>query len=178
MSNFMEVMMNPVRQRITQYLLLHPESTPGDMLKAMPDIPTASLYRHVRVLLEAGLIEVVQEEKVRGAVRRSYRLVQQPKGMEETDLPKIFRSGMLSLLSTFERYFARPDHDARRDGLGISVSTLMLTDAELIEYLTQINALTMELVSNSAAPGRKPRSICLISAPAEGAGRTPTEHRI
>ena len=41
-----EVFMNPVRQRIIQYLLVHEKGTVKEMKKVLSDIPNASLYRH------------------------------------------------------------------------------------------------------------------------------------
>ena len=40
-----EIVMNPVRQRIFQYLLLHETGTVKEIRKALPDVPGASLYR-------------------------------------------------------------------------------------------------------------------------------------
>ena len=43
-----EVVMNPVRQRIFQYLLIHEKGTVKEIKKELQDIPSASLYRHVK----------------------------------------------------------------------------------------------------------------------------------
>ena len=40
----------------------------------LPDIPQATLYRHIAVLADAEVLEVADERRVRGAVERSYRL--------------------------------------------------------------------------------------------------------
>lgn len=40
-----EIVMNPVRQRIFQYFLLHETGTVKEIRKALPDVPSASLYR-------------------------------------------------------------------------------------------------------------------------------------
>ena len=40
-----EIVMNPVRQRIFQYLLLHETGTVKEIRKALPDVPGASLAR-------------------------------------------------------------------------------------------------------------------------------------
>ena len=45
-----EIVMNPVRQRIFQYLLLHETGTVKEIRKALPDVPGASLYRHMKLL--------------------------------------------------------------------------------------------------------------------------------
>ena len=47
-----EIVMNPVRQRIFQYFLLHETGTVKKIRKALPDIPSASLYRHIKVLAD------------------------------------------------------------------------------------------------------------------------------
>ena len=41
-----EIVMNPVRQRIFQYFLLHETGTVKEIRKVLPDIPSASLYRY------------------------------------------------------------------------------------------------------------------------------------
>ena len=50
-----EVVMNPVRQRIFQYFLLHGTGTAKDLKKALPDVPNASLYRHIRILADHAI---------------------------------------------------------------------------------------------------------------------------
>ena len=45
--DIVEIVMNPARQRIFQYLLVNETGTVKEMRKALPDIPSASLYRHV-----------------------------------------------------------------------------------------------------------------------------------
>ena len=47
-----EIVMNPVRQRIFQYFLLHETGTVKELRKALPDVPSASLYRHVKILTD------------------------------------------------------------------------------------------------------------------------------
>ena len=56
-----EVVMNPVRQRIFQYFLLHETGTVKDIKKALPDVPSASLYRHVKILADSSILVVVGE---------------------------------------------------------------------------------------------------------------------
>jgi len=69
-----EVVMNPVRQRIFQYLLVHETGTVKEIRKALPDIPSASLYRHVKILTENDILTVVGENRIRGTVESIYQL--------------------------------------------------------------------------------------------------------
>ena len=65
--------LHPVRIRVAQILALGPH-TGTQLRQALPDVPYSSLYRHIRWLLDAGVIRVAGERKVRGAVEHTYEL--------------------------------------------------------------------------------------------------------
>ena len=69
-----EIVMNPVRQRIFQYFLLHETGTVKEIRKALPDIPGASLYRHIKILADSSILMVVDENRIRGTVESVYQL--------------------------------------------------------------------------------------------------------
>ena len=69
-EDIMEVLMNPTHQRILQVLLAKGTGTTAVIREELSDIPPASLYRHVKRLLDAGLIEVAEEKKKRGREER------------------------------------------------------------------------------------------------------------
>lgn len=69
-----EVVMNPIRQRIFQYFLLHETGTVKELKKALSDIPNASLYRHIKILADHSILIVVGENRIRGTVESVYRL--------------------------------------------------------------------------------------------------------
>ena len=68
-----EIVMNPVRQRIFQYFLLHDTGTVKEIRKALPDIPSASLYRHIKILADSSILMVVGENRIRGTVHSVYQ---------------------------------------------------------------------------------------------------------
>ena len=69
-----EIVMNPARQRIFQYFLLHETGTVEEIRKALPDIPSASLYRHIKILADSSILMVVGENRIRGTVESVYQL--------------------------------------------------------------------------------------------------------
>ena len=69
-----EIAMNPARQRIFQYFLLHETGTVKEIRKALPDIPSASLYRHIKILADSFILMVVDENRIRGTVESVYQL--------------------------------------------------------------------------------------------------------
>ena len=68
------MVMNPVRQRIFQYFLLHKTGTVKELKKALPDVPNASLYRHINILSDYSILIVVGENRIRGTVESIYQL--------------------------------------------------------------------------------------------------------
>ena len=60
-TDLAKIVMNPVRIRIAQYLILHEQGTTAQIGEELSDVPKASLYRHMKMLEDAGLIQVVQE---------------------------------------------------------------------------------------------------------------------
>ena len=167
--DFVEIILNPVRQRVVQYLLINGKGTVAQIGRALSDVPRASLYRHVNLLLESGCIQVTEERAVRGAVERTYALVEKPMGDPGLEDVARLMQGMIARVQlSFARYFARPDADPVRDGLGISSSVLMLTDGELKEMLGRIGAVYNDYIQNGPGEGRRARNILWIVAPEDG----------
>ena len=69
-----EIAMNPARQRIFQYFLIHETGTAKEIRKALTDIPIASLYRHIKILADSSILMVVGENRIRGTVESVYQL--------------------------------------------------------------------------------------------------------
>ena len=73
-STSASLILHPVRMRDP------PSRSDGESLTAqgladiLPDVARATLYRHSTILVDGGLIEVVGEQRVRGAVERTYTL--------------------------------------------------------------------------------------------------------
>ena len=167
-KDLITLMMNPVRQRIIQFLILNKTATTNEIGRNLSDVPPASLYRHVKLLLEAGCIEVTEEKKIRGTVEKTYRLAERPMGQEaEQDIAALFQNGMLSLMGTFMKYFEREDADPKRDMLSFTTSSLLLSDEEFMQMLGRIGEVLNQVIENKPAEGRKVRRITFISSPCE-----------
>ena len=48
--------------------------TPRELASDLGDVPLGTLYRHINVLLESGIIEVVGERRVHGTVERTFAI--------------------------------------------------------------------------------------------------------
>lgn len=161
-----EVVMNPVRQRIFQYFLLHETGTVKELKKALPDVPSASLYRHVRILADHAILAVAGENRIRGTVESVYRLNKDAMAAEDADGSAVQMS-LLGICASFARYFAGGGADPRRDMLLLTNCTLVLTDEEFSDFLAGINEVALKYMKIEAAENRRTRRITLISAPAD-----------
>ena len=159
-----EVVMNPVRQRIFQYFLLHEACTVKELKRALPDVPNASLYRHIKILAEHSILTVVGENRIRGTVESVYQLNKEALATEDEGGNAVQMS-LLSICASFARYFAGDDVDPKRDMLLLTNCTLLLTDEEFSGFLSEINEIALKYMKAEANESSKMRQITLISAP-------------
>ncbi len=162
-----EIVMNPVRQRIFQYFLLHETGTVKEIRKALPDIPSASLYRHVKILVDSSILMVVGENRIRGTVESIYQLNKDALTVEDENGNAVQMS-LLSLCASFAKYFSDGNADPKKDMLLFTNCTLVLTDEEFSGFLSEINEVALKYMKVKATTNSKTRQITLISAPTDG----------
>jgi hypothetical protein len=144
-----DLLLHPVRLRIVQAFLGDRTLTTADLRTELTDVPAATLYRHVGVLAEAGVLAVVGERKVRGAAERSYRLVTEAASVGATeaaamsvdDHRRAFATFVAALLADFDRYAdaaAGPGLDPAADRVGYRQVALWLDDEEFTALVTEL----------------------------------------
>jgi hypothetical protein len=170
-----DLLLHPVRLRVVQAFLGERTLTTGDLRAELPDVPVASLYRHVGLLADAGVLEIVGERKVRGAAERSYRLVDGAAhiGAEQaaTASPEEHRRGfatfVAALLGDFDRYVGRGQVDLARDRVGYAQLGLWLTDDEFDEMLAEIRAALRARTGHQRGGGRRRRLVTTVFLPGD-----------
>jgi DNA-binding PadR family transcriptional regulator len=130
------------------------------------------LYRQLNTLLEADLIQVVQENQIRGTVEKVYALKEQSvNSMEDflklskEDHLELFLTFTTQLVGQFENYLNQEDIDFIRDGVSYRVAKLYLTDEEFKELVINIGALIQKAALNQPSPKRKARNFATIIIP-------------
>src|SRR5258708_12373736 len=73
-----DLIIHPGRLRIIQAFGGGRRLTAQELAALVPDIPRASLYRHLNLLVDAGVLAVVEERPVRAIQERVYSLVPTP----------------------------------------------------------------------------------------------------
>lgn len=169
-----ELALHPVRIRILR-AVAGTRLTTHDLVALLPDIPHATLYRHLATLVKAGLIEVVDHRKIRGAVERVYALPADGATLDASalatatpdDHARYFTAFVSSLLSEFSRYISRERIDFAADGAGYQQLVLHLTNAELAKFAADLNQIMRPLLGNEPGKGRVPRLLATILLPAD-----------
>ena len=174
-----DLLLHPVRLRILKAFLGDRAFTTSQLAAELDDVPAGSLYRHVARLTKAGVLQVVAERRVRGAVERTYtlRLIAAQVGpgevatMTSEDHSRAFMAFVAGLLADFDRYLASGAPDLVRDGVSYSAAAVWLTDAEYADFLRDVRLLIQPRLANP--PGKRRRrmlSSVLMPAPDPPAG--------
>ncbi len=172
------LLLHPVRLRIVQAFLGDRALTTAQLHDELPEVPPASLYRHVALLVDAGVLSVVAERRVRGAVERTYALrvaaatvnLDEVEKMSREDHRQAFMAFVAGLLGDFDRYLSREHVDLLRDGVGFRMAGVWLDDAELTEFLRDLARVVQPRLANGPKPGRKRRilgSVLLLDEESE-----------
>ena len=69
-----DVMLHPDRMRIVGEFALRDALTPAELHEHLPDLPTATLYRHLAKLVDEDILAVREVHAKRGTTERTYAL--------------------------------------------------------------------------------------------------------
>jgi DNA-binding transcriptional ArsR family regulator len=169
---------HPIRLRIITTLSAR-RMTAQDMAVSLPDVPLTTLYRHINVLVESGLLRVVEEHQIRGTVERVYALAgssllsaEDLKGMSPVEYEEAFSVFLASLLADAQTYLASQPEGSEinpiADGVDVSKIQLYLSDEEYRQINLQLVSVIMNAAENQPKPGRKRRVFSYIFIPVEG----------
>jgi DNA-binding transcriptional ArsR family regulator len=173
-----DILLHPVRLRILQAFLGDRALTTGDLRAELPDVAPASLYRHVARLVDAGVLSVVGERRVRGAVERTYVLrvaaasvnLDELERLSREEHRQMFMTFVAGLLGDYDRYLAREDIDLVRDGVGYRLAGLWLDDSEQAEFMRELARVLQPRLANAPKPGRRRRILGWVVLPGEEEG--------
>lgn len=172
-----DLLLHPVRLRILQAFLGDRALTTAGLRSELPDVPPASLYRHVARLVDAGVLSIVSQRRVRGALERTYVLrvaagsinLDELERMSREDHRQAFMAFVAGLLGDFDRYLSREDIDLLRDGVGFRMAGIWLDDAELAELLRELTRVIQPRLANAPTAGRRRRILGNVLLPGEDA---------
>jgi DNA-binding transcriptional ArsR family regulator len=166
-----DLILHPVRVRIV-YAIEGRELSPSQIADEVPDVPQASLYRHIRKLLDAGVLVVAQERQVHGTVERTYRVdpatvMVDPKKLvsHKGRAARYFEVFLSCLRQAFGGYVSQTHFDLKKDGVTFYSEFAYLSDEEQIALNARIREMIVSAQKNEAAPERRRRALSFIALP-------------
>jgi DNA-binding transcriptional ArsR family regulator len=167
-----DLIIHPARLQIVQLIAGGALST-TELAERLPALPKSSIYRHLRLLLEGGLVEVAATRLVKGTLEKFYRLAQAPHLSQEKmgkygreDQMRLFATFLAAQLQEFSDYMEEnPGYNFQRDHSGFSTLTFYASSAELDHLLTELRSLLMRNAVFPPEEGRKRHKIAIITHP-------------
>ena len=158
-----DLLLHPTRLRVVQAFLGDRSLTTSQLRAELPDVPPASLYRHVAKLVAAGVLSVVDERRIRGAVERTYRLQESEATVKPQDLAtlsaddhrRMFFAFLAGIIRDFDLYLERGDIDLVRDRVSYRMAGMWLSDPEAKKLARDLNDLLLPATRNAPRRGRK-----------------------
>lgn len=169
-----DLLLHPVRLRILQAFLGDRALTTSQLQAELPDVPPASLYRQVAKLVDAAVLSVVDERRVRGALERTYTLQTAAATVTPKDLAnlsaddhrRMFFTFLAGIIREFDLYLEHGDIDLIRDGVSYRLSGMWLSKAEATKLAHDLNNVLLPAVGNKPRRGRKRWYFGSIALPA------------
>ncbi|MCY8234992.1 transcriptional regulator [Priestia endophytica] len=152
MKNKVEVLMHPVRMKICQALMRNKENglTPLEMVEVIEDVPRATLYRHIQVMVDSGILRVIKEKKVKSVSEKYYALNEEEAllngeewkkatGKEKLDYVSYYQ---VLLMTQYQNYLKKLEEQNRQeDGATFSLVELKIDEEHFINFQNELNTL-------------------------------------
>jgi len=169
----LDLLLHPVRLRVVNALSHGQTLTTRELCSRLTGVSQATVYRHVGMLMNGGIIEVDREEQVRGAVERWYRLredrariaAEVGKAMSRADHRRAFGGAMAALIAEFNAYIGRKDAKPFDDMVGYRQGTVWLTQGEITTLVREIRRALAARMANAPGTGRRPYLLSTIFFP-------------
>jgi DNA-binding transcriptional ArsR family regulator len=170
------LLFHPVRLRIAQLLTGGGQRTAHQIAQSIPKVPQASLYRHLNLLVEGGIVTVVDERPVpnRNLVEKVYTLDLQAATLQPEDLAhaspedhrRYFTMFLLMVLGDFERYLQREAHlETLSQEVEYEYFALYLSDEEAEQLSADLRALRVAAQAKLPSPERRRRYLTITLMP-------------
>ncbi len=167
-----ETILHPVRLRVL-LAIAQEQLTTQDIANRLPDIPKSSIYRHLKLLLDEGLLEVTETRLVNGIQEKVYQAAQPTfLGADEMahltaeDHIRYFTTFAMTLIQDFALYVkSRQPIDMVADRTGYQEHIFWATAEELDAWAMTVRASFAQIMTNPAGNGRSRHKIVTITHP-------------
>lgn len=169
----LDLLLHPVRIRIVHAFAGEATRTTAELCDRLPDVPQASLYRHVALLARADVLKVVDQRSVRGATERRYRLNRDRGSIGRDDAAAMtledhrrgFVAAMAALVADFGAYLDSANAEPFDDRVGYRQIPVWMSREEQQRLLRGLEKLLAPVLTNRPTPKRRQFMISPITFP-------------
>lgn len=166
-----KALLHPIRSQIIVALNDRP-LTPRELASLMEEVPLGTIYRHINILHDAGVVKIARERRVHGTVERQFALVEAASFLDNADREKLTAEDITGLVtnltavvqSTFHRYVRDAQLPPSEGEVAFVVKSLYLTPEEYAHFRQEVIALLAK-AGRQPAPQYARRMIGIFSAP-------------
>lgn len=168
-----DLLLHPIRMRIVLTLVGGRQLSGLQLAEVLPDVPQATLYRHLNKLAKGGILQIVEQRQVRGAVEKVYTVfgsaanitAEEAASATRDDHLRYFTMFVAGLLGEFERYLGQGQVDMLKDGVGYRQVPMYLSDAEFLKFQADLSRIVLAAYANEPTPERRRRILTTIVMP-------------
>lgn len=172
-------LLHPVRLRIVQVLRDGEAFTTHQIRELLPDIPIATLYRHIATLVDAGVVEIADERPVRGTSEKIYRIAPTLANPTAEDLKALTPDELLTVFTVFtsgtirdmDAYLHAGSPELVDDRVNFAQADFWASDEELDDFLGSVTEALLRLRQNTQRDDRRPRRLTTILMPRDTPGQ-------
>lgn len=179
MSNKVEILMHPVRLKICQALMRNKENglTPLEMVKILKDVPQATLYRHIQIMVDSGILHVIKEKKVKSVSEKYYALNEEEARIDGEQWKKASIEEKLNyisyyqllLMTQYQNYLKKlEEQNCQEDSATFSLVELKIDQEHFTQFQNELNELMIKYyhaASKSNAMDAPVRTIAITIIP-------------
>jgi DNA-binding transcriptional ArsR family regulator len=170
--NKADLILHPARIQILQALAIRPMNT-QELADSLSGIPKSSIYRHLRALLDGGIVAVAETRPVKGVLEKYYRLAQAPHlsqedvaGFSQEENLRYFTMFLAEQIQGFSDYLsAHPKPNFQTDCVGYTEISFFASAEELERIQTGLRQVLQEVAQNPPAEGRHHHKLAFITFP-------------
>ena len=175
-KKFLECWTHPIKSKIYFEISTEGSATAKRIAQKHPHIPQATLYRHLKGMVEDGVLKIAKERQVRNLTEKTYELAlninaELTQYIEENpkdNIAFLILESLAALQGDFSSYFQRDGVNPLVDGLGLYITPFYATTDELKECADKLQEVMKPYFEAKGTPERKLRNFVRIFTPPRG----------
>lgn len=164
-----KLMQNATTNRIIQTINLNNQMTTLEIQRNLPEISQTTLYRYMKYMEDCGVVEVINKEKVRGQIEKTYKLKSTSidSNISAEDALISVDLFLKQVYGKYQNYFSTGYNLPKEDMLFMKETSFLLNNKEYDALCRDIKEVLNRYTGKDKTPDRKIRNLYIISTPEE-----------